>query len=59
MQIIGCGDGVGEGFWGCPTHVCSMRVAITIVTMTIVGAILSPMVVSTTGGAEHLWATCP
>ena len=44
-------------FWGCPTHVGSMWVTVTIVTMTVVGAILSPMVVFTTGCAEQLWVT--
>ena len=49
----------GRGrFWGCPTHVGGMWVTVTIVTMTVIGAILPPMVVSTTGGAEQLWATC-
>ena len=44
-------------FWGCPTHVGSMWVTVTVVTMTVVGAILSPMVVFTTGCAEQLWVT--
>ena len=51
--------GRGRGrFWWCPTHVGSVWVTITIITMTVIGAILSPMVVFSTGGAEHLWSTC-
>ena len=55
MQMTGLwGRGRGR-FWWCPTHVGGVWVTVTIVTMTIVGAILPPMVVFTTGSAEQLW----
>ena len=59
MQITGCGDGVGEGFGGALHMWVACESLSQLYTMTIVGAVLPPVVVFTTGCAEQFWATCP
>ena len=51
--------GVGEGFGGAPTHVGGVWVTVTIVTMTVIGAILpSNGCISPQAVQNNFWVTC-